>query len=201
MNAGTQSINGNGSELTAPDDRPTLLLVDDDESCRWAMSRAFERRGYAVKAASSVPEAIEVLKDFSPEYAVVDLRMPGPSGLTLVQKLHEADPETRIVMLTGFASIATAVEAIKKGANDYLIKPVDAEAVEVALGVADAKALKQRAEADPDGDHLISVDRLAWEHIQRTLSMHDGNVSAAARALGMHRRTLQRKLAKRPMRR
>ncbi len=183
------------------DDRPTLLLVDDDESCRWAMGRAFERRGYQVRTADCVPVAIELLRDFSPEYAVVDLRMPGPSGLSLVQKLHEADPETRIVMLTGFASIATAVEAVKKGANDYLIKPVDADAIEVSFGVADAKAMKQRAADNPDGEHLISVDRLAWEHIQRTLAQHGGNISAAARALGMHRRTLQRKLAKRPMRR
>jgi two-component system, response regulator RegA len=193
---------GNGqTEASVADERPTLLVVDDDESCRWAMSRAFERRGYAVREADSVPAALELLRLFSPEYAVVDLRMPGPSGLTLVHKLHESDPNTRIVMLTGFASIATAVEAIKAGANDYLIKPVDADAVEVALGAADAKALQAKRQDGPEAEQLISVDRLAWEHIQRTLAQHDGNISAAARALGMHRRTLQRKLAKRPVRR
>lgn len=201
MNMATPDSQGAAAAAANGDDRPTLLLVDDDESCRWAMSRAFERRGYEVRTADNVPAAIELLRDFVPEYAVVDLRMPGPSGLTLVQRLHELDPETRIVMLTGFASIATAVEAIKKGANDYLIKPVDADAVEVAFGVADAKAMKHRTDDHLDGEHLISVDRLAWEHIQRTLAQHGGNISAAARALGMHRRTLQRKLAKRPMRR
>lgn len=183
------------------DDRPTLLLVDDDESCRWAMGRAFERRGYAVTTADSVASALDLLTHFSPEYAVVDLRMPGGSGMTLVKQLRESDPNTRIVMLTGFASIATAVEAIKLGANDYLIKPVDADAVEVALGTADAKALKATQANDAATEQLISVDRLAWEHIQRALSTHGGNISAAARALGMHRRTLQRKLAKRPVRR
>lgn len=183
------------------DERPTILLVDDDESCRWAMGRAFERRGYAVVTADSVPVALELLRNFSPEYAVVDLRMPGPSGMTLVRQLRESDPNTRIVMLTGFASIATAVEAIKAGANDYLIKPVDADAVEVALGAADIKAIKAKRDGGPEAEQLISVDRLAWEHIQRTLSQHDGNISAAARALGMHRRTLQRKLAKHPTRR
>jgi two-component system response regulator RegA len=189
------------TDVANGEDKPTILLVDDDESCRWAMGRAFERRGYAVTTAESVPAALELLRNFSPEYAVVDLRMPGPSGMTLVRQLREADPNTRIVMLTGFASIATAVEAIKAGANDYLIKPVDADAVEVALGAADIKALRAKRVDGPEAEQLISVDRLAWEHIQRTLSQHDGNISAAARALGMHRRTLQRKLAKHPLRR
>jgi len=165
------------------------------------MGRAFERRGYAVTTADSVAAALELLKNLSPEYAVVDLRMPGQSGMTLVKQLRASDPNTRIVMLTGFASIATAVEAIKLGANDYLIKPVDADAVEVALGAADAKALKPGQGYGAAAEPLISVDRLAWEHIQRTLSQHGGNISSAARALGMHRRTLQRKLAKRPVRR
>lgn len=188
-------------DTPAVDDRPTILLVDDDESCRWAMGRAFERRGFAVSTAESVPAALELLNGYSPEYAVLDLRMPGPSGMSLLKRLRESDPNTRIVMLTGFASIATAVEAIKLGANDYLIKPVDADAVVVALGAADAKALGVKQDPATGSEPLISVDRLAWEHIQRTLSLHGGNISAAARALGMHRRTLQRKLAKHPARR
>ncbi len=181
--------------MVAADDRPTLLLVDDDESCRWALSRALERRGYAVTTAANVEEALASIEGQPPENAVIDLRMPGSSGLTLVAKLHESDPNTRIVMLTGYASVATAVEAIKLGANDYLIKPVDVDAVEYALG---------RRGGNPDCDaqeQTLSVDRLAWEHIQRTLSQNDGNVSATARALGMHRRTLQRKLNKHPVRR
>jgi two-component system response regulator RegA len=123
------------------DDHPAILLVNDDESCRWAMGRAFDRRGFAVATAEPVPAALELLNGYSPEYALLDLRMPGPSGMTLLKKLRESDPNTRIVMLTGFASIATAVEAIKLGTNDYLIKPVDADALVVALGAADAKAL------------------------------------------------------------
>ncbi len=177
------------------DHRPSLLLVDDDESCRWAMGRALERRGFKVVTADSAVAALELLQSFSPEFAVVDLRMPGPSGLSLVARLKEVDPHTRIVILTGYASIATAVEAIKLGATDYLVKPVDADAVQVALGHVDGNA------EVPLPEDLPSVDRLAWEHIQRTLAQHDGNISATARALGMHRRTLQRKLAKRPARR
>lgn len=177
------------------DDRPTLLLVDDDESCRWALGRAFERRGYAVKTAATVAEAIPIVEEHSPEFAVIDLRMPGPSGLTLVAKLKEADANTRIVMLTGYASVATAVEAIKLGATDYLVKPVDADAVEAAFGHVSGNPERKSQE------QLLSVDRLAWEHIQRALAQNNGNVSATARALGMHRRTLQRKLNKRPVRR
>lgn len=183
------------SPASGQDELPTLLIVDDDDSIRWAMSRAFEKRGYAVTTASSVPAALELLQTFSPEYALVDLRMPGPSGLTLVARLKQADPNTRIVMLTGYASIATAVEAIKLGALDYLVKPVDADIVEAAF---------QHQTGNPEidaADNVISVDRLAWEHIQRTLAQNDGNISATARALGMHRRTLQRKLSKRPVRR
>lgn len=181
--------------LASADDRPTLLLVDDDESCRWAVGRAFERRGYAVRTAATVGEALEIIDGQSPEFAVIDLRMPGPSGLTLVAKLKQADPNTRIVMLTGYASVATAVEAIKLGATDYLVKPVDADAIEAAFGHSAGNP-----ERDTQGQ-LLSVDRLAWEHIQRALAQNNGNISATARALGMHRRTLQRKLNKRPVRR
>jgi len=173
--------------------QPRLLIVDDDETCCWVLRSAFERRGYAVRVAHSVPDALALLRDGSPDYALVDLRMPGPSGLTLVSGLKQAHPRTRIVMLTGYSSVATAVEAVKLGAADYLLKPVDANAIEVAFGRRPA-----HAKPEDNAPQLLSVERLAWEHIQRALAHHDGNVSATARALGMHRRTLQRKLNKHP---
>ncbi len=177
------------------DERSTLLLVDDDDVFRRVLARALDRRGYAVSSAADVPSAIAKAQSQPPEYAVIDLKMPGDSGLTLIEKLIELDPNTRIVMLTGYASIATAIEAIKLGAVHYLAKPCDADEVVAALNKG------------CDGDSTVpvvgaplSVDRLEWEHIQRILSEHQGNVSATARALKMHRRTLQRKLSKRPTR-
>ena len=126
-----------------------------------------------------------------PEYAVLDLKMDGASGLVLVQKLHELDPATRIVMLTGYASIATAVEAIKLGATQYLSKPANADQIVAAFG--------HSASPDtPPSTHPTTIGRLEWEHIQRVLHENQNNISATARALNMHRRTLQRKLAKRP---
>jgi two-component system response regulator RegA len=179
---------------SSPDERPSLLLVDDNENHCWAMRRAFEQRGYVVQVANSVQQACDLLEGWSPGYALVDLRMPGPSGLSLIPRLKAANAQARIVMLTGYASIATAVEAIKLGATYYLTKPVDADAVEAAFRHAGGD------ETVPASEHPLSVDRLEWEHIQQVLAEHHGNVSATARALGMHRRTLQRKLHKRPMR-
>jgi two-component system, response regulator RegA len=171
-----------------------LLVVDDDYNHCNALQRAFERRGYSVKSAGSVPQALALLRDWSVAYAAVDLRLPGPSGLTLIPRLMEVNPEARIVMITGYASIATAIEAIKLGAVHYLIKPVDAIMIEQAFqrvqGDASVAPLAQRP----------SVRRLAWEHIHGALADYGGNISAAARALGMHRRTLQRKLGKHPAR-
>lgn len=175
-------------------DRPSLLLVDDDEVFRDVLARALSRRGYAVSTADCVEAALAMVGDNPPEFAVVDLKMPGDSGLVLIKSLIDLDPNTRIVMLTGYASIATAVEAIKLGAIHYLVKPADADQILVALG---------RSEGDvevPVADAPLSVNRLEWEHIQRVLVQHEGNISATARALKMHRRTLQRKLEKRPMR-
>lgn len=183
----------NDRETSSEQDRPTLLLVDDDEAFRRVLARALDRRGYAVTTAADVAEALARAQAQSPEYAVVDLKMPGESGLVLIEKLIELDPNTRIVMLTGYASIATAVEAIKLGATHYLAKPVDADQVVAAL---------HRTEGDaslPVSDSPLSVDRLEWEHIQRVLAEHEGNISATARALKMHRRTLQRKLGKKPV--
>lgn len=180
---------------SSPDRKRKLLLVDDDENFRWAMQRAFEQRGYEMRVAASVAEAIDRLQGWQPEFAAVDLRMPGTTGLALISRLRSQDPRPRIVVLTGYASIATAIEAIKLGATHYLAKPVDADAVEAAfertLGV----------ETVPASESLLSVDRLAWEYIQRVLAEKQGNVSATARALHMHRRTLQRKLNKHPTQR
>jgi two-component system response regulator RegA len=139
--------------------------------------------------------ALRIAENWRPQYVVLDLRMPGPSGLTLISRLKFAGCDMRIVVTTGYASIATAVEAIKLGATHYLIKPADARAIEAAF---------QRAAGDetvPTGQECLSVGRVAWEHIQGVLADHGGNVAATARALGMHRRTLQRKLYKHPARR
>lgn len=192
MNDSVQTADSGLSSSLNPD-LPTLLLVDDDEAFRRVLARAMERRGYAVSTAADVPAAIAVAQTLSPEYAVVDLKMPGESGLVLIEKLIELDPNTRIVMLTGYASIATAIEAIKLGATHYLAKPVDADQVLAALHKTEGDSSLDVA------DSPLSVDRLEWEHIQRVLAEHEGNISATARALKMHRRTLQRKLGKRPV--
>jgi two-component system response regulator RegA len=173
------------------EDQPSLLLADDDITFCEVMARALRRRGYAISVAHDAATALAIAQIEAPEYALVDLKMPGDSGLMLVRKLHTLDPATRIVVLTGYASISTAVEAIKLGATHYLAKPVDADEVVAAF---------DRAEGDAEAalaPNPLSVDRLEWEHIQRVFAQHEGNVSATARALNMHRRTLQRKLAKR----
>jgi two-component system, response regulator RegA len=175
-----------------PQDRASLLLVDDDRALCVVLSRALESRGFAVTIAHAVEDALQAIDGDAPEYAVVDLKLPDQSGLKLVSRLKEADPHTRIVVLTGHGSIPTAIEAIKLGATYYLVKPTDADTVVAAFG---------RSEGDdtlPVGTAPVSIERLEWEHIQRVLHDNDGNISATARALSMHRRTLQRKLAKRP---
>jgi two-component system, response regulator RegA len=148
-----------------------------------------------VEIAHDVEEAERRAEARPPRYVTLDLRMPGPCGLALIERLRALNPEVRIVMLTGYASITTAVEAIKLGAIQYLTKPADAAQILDAL---------HQDEGDPEvevPEQPLSVSRLEWEHIQKVLAECDGNISAAARALGMHRRTLQRKLGKRPVRR
>lgn len=174
---------------------PSLLLVDDDATFCQVLSQALSRRGFSVRVAHGVDEALRIAEEDPPEYAVVDLRMPGPSGLALVERLKALDSHTRIVVLTGYASIATAVEAIKLGAIHYLTKPADADEIVQAFGWGAGDA------AIPIAENPLSVDRLEWEHIQKVLLECQGNISATARRLGMHRRTLQRKLDKRPVRR
>lgn len=175
------------------DDKPVLLLVDDDEIYCDVLGDALRKRGYAVSTAHDLASAVQLAQQTEPEYAVVDLRIGTESGLELVKQLATLDENTRIIMLTGYASVATAVESIKLGAVHYLTKPATADEVVAAL---------HRDEGDTSvlpAEHPMSVRRLEWEHLQKVLSEHDGNISAAARALNMHRRTLQRKLAKRPV--
>jgi two-component system response regulator RegA len=175
-------------------DKPSLLLVDDDDTFCQVLSVALERRGFAVRVAHNVAEGLVAAEGDSPEFAVIDLKMPGPSGLELVKKLKALDAHTRIVVLTGFASVATAVEAIKLGATHYLAKPADADEI-VAAFSRDSGNVAVPLEAKP-----LPLLRLEWEHIQKVLTECGGNISETARRLGMHRRTLQRKLAKRPSR-
>jgi two-component system response regulator RegA len=174
------------------DDRPSLLITDDDVTFCQVLARALTKRGFAVTVAHSADEAAALIERNPPEYAVVDLKMPGDSGLTLVKRLKALDEGTRIVVLTGYASIATAVEAVKLGAIHYLAKPADADEIIAAFQRSDGD------ESAPVATAPLSVERLEWEHIHRVLQEHEGNISATARALNMHRRTLQRKLAKNP---
>jgi two-component system response regulator RegA len=180
--------------MTEDNIQPSLLLADDDLTFCEVMSRALRRRGFDVAVAHDAESAARLAEGDPPEYALVDLKMPGESGLTLVRRLHAIEPATRIVVLTGYASISTAVEAIKLGATHYLAKPVDADDVVAAF------SREQGDDSVSVAANPLTVDRLEWEHIQRVLAEHDGNVSATARALNMHRRTLQRKLSKNPPR-
>lgn len=174
--------------------QPSLLLVDDDADFCSVMARALTRRGYDVRVAHNVAQAVELAESDPPEYAVIDLNMPGESGLALIPKLKVLDSNTQMVVLTGYASVATAVEAIKLGAIHYVSKPA---------GVNDIIAAFDRKAGDaqvPIDDRPPTVDRLEWEHIQKVLRENAGNISETARQLRMHRRTLQRKLTKRPAR-
>lgn len=175
-------------------DKPRLLLVDDDETFCIVLKSALQKRNYEVLVANNVDDGIQLAEEYLPEYAVIDLRIGYESGLELVKKLIALDDNTQIVMLTGFASIATAVEAIKLGAVHYLTKPANTDEIVLALNKNEGDASVSISETP------LSVKRLEWEHLQKVLMQHDGNISAAARALNMHRRTLQRKLEKKPVR-
>ncbi|WP_428354239.1 response regulator transcription factor [Methyloprofundus sp.] len=170
-----------------------LLLVDDDLTYCSVLKSALEKRGFSVSVAHDVKNGLTLAEQIEPEYAVIDLRIGHESGLELVQKLISLDDNTQIIMLTGFASIATAVEAIKLGAKHYLTKPANASEIMNALknNTGDSSVAIS--------ENPLSVKRLEWEHLQKVLMEHEGNISAAARALNMHRRTLQRKLDKRPV--
>ncbi|HUR43268.1 MAG TPA: ActR/PrrA/RegA family redox response regulator transcription factor [Aestuariivirga sp.] len=168
----------------------TLLLVDDDKPFLSRLARAMEIRGFEVHIAESVAEGVVQVKKSAPGYAVVDLRLADGNGLDVVEALHSARPDARVVVLTGYGNIATAVTAVKLGAIDYLAKPADADAVYGAL-----TGDKDNRSALPDNP--MSADRVRWEHIQRVYELCNRNVSETARRLNMHRRTLQRILAKR----
>lgn len=169
-----------------------LLLVEDDEAFARTLSRSFERRGYRVLHAASLPDVERLLRQCSPRYAVVDLKIKGEaSGLACVQRLHAANATTRIVVLTGFASIATAVEAVKLGACHYLAKPSNTDDIEAAFGQSAGNTEVQIT------NRTSSIKTLEWERIHEVLAETGFNISEAARRLGMHRRTLARKMDKR----
>ena len=178
--------------MTAPEAQPPyLLVVDDDRAFNRVLARALGERGFLVFSAHAPDEALDLARRHEPEYVVLDLNLAGASGLKLIRPLLEVNPQARILVLTGYASIATAVEAVKLGATQYLAKPAEVDAIVKALLGDDVPAAA--APAEP-----MSVGRLEWEHLQRVLAEHDGNISATARALKMHRRTLQRKLSRPP---
>jgi len=177
------------TESTVP---PGLgLLVDDDELYLRTLQRSLQKRGFEVVLAHSSAKAIAVAQTHRPTFALIDLRLGKDSGLALIEPLRSVREDMRILLVTGYASIATAVEAIKRGADNYLTKPVTAEVI--------VRALNDELESDLAPENtMVPLSRLEWEHIQQALSETQGNISAAARLLGMHRRSLQRKLAKRP---
>lgn len=184
--------------MTEQDVRRSVLVVDDDEPFRARLVRALADRGLEARGAKDADEALALARADSPELAIVDLRMPGASGLALVKDLLAVDPATRVVVLTGYGSIATAIDAIRLGAAHYLTKPADVDEILAAFDRAPA--------TDPDAPSasqspatVPSLARVEWEHIQRVLADCGGNVSQAARLLGIHRRSLQRKLSKYPV--
>ncbi|MEO8241649.1 MAG: ActR/PrrA/RegA family redox response regulator transcription factor [bacterium] len=168
----------------------SLLLVDDDEPFLRRLAKAMEKRGFTLETAETVAAGKIIAHDRPPAYAVIDLRLADGNGLDVVEALHARRPDCRVVILTGYGAIATAVAAVKIGAIDYLSKPADANDI--------MNALLSKAESHPPlPDQMMSADRVRWEHIQRVYEMCDRNVSETARRLSMHRRTLQRILAKR----
>ncbi|GJM12685.1 MAG: DNA-binding response regulator [Pseudohongiella sp.] len=174
-----------------------ILLVEDDEVFSRVMSRALSHRDYEVSHAANEDDALALIQSNNFNYAILDLNLGGHTSLGLIVPFKQSNPDSRILILTGYASITTAVEAIKLGADNYLAKPADADEILGALLESDQSS----AMVDPDSAQLepMSVRRLEWEHIQKVLNENDGNISETARQLKMHRRTLQRKLQKRPV--
>ena len=177
------------SEIAALPDK-SLMILDDDVTLRTRLGRALDQRGFQSKTAGSVSEALNSIRQSAPAYAVLDLRLEDGSGLRVVEALRAARADARIVMLTGYGNIASAVAAIRSGAIDYLAKPADADEITDAL-------LARQGEAPPPPENPMSADRVRWEHIQRVFELCGHNVSETARRLDMHRRTLQRILSKR----
>lgn len=173
-----------------------ILILDDDEVFSAMLSRSLERRGLEATVAHTGESAVQAAGHTAFDFATIDLHLADDSGLQWIAPLRRVLPDARLLVLTGYASIATTVQAIKLGADDYLAKPVNVDSILAALHVNAERAhvLHRIEELTP-----LTVDRLEWEHIQRVLAEHQGNVSSTARALNMHRRTLQRKLAKKPV--
>jgi two-component system response regulator RegA len=172
-----------------------VLVVDDDERFAITLAAALARRGYVAHVAHDAAAALATAQTTQPDAAIVDLKLGADDGLALIEPLRRNHPRMRLIVLTGYASIATAVKAIKLGADDYLAKPVTASDVVAAL---ERGSRNEPSAGDSPAREPMSPRRLEWEHIQRVLAEHDGNISATARVLRMHRRTLQRKLGKRP---
>lgn len=170
-----------------------FLLVDDDQAFSMVLSRALQRRGFSTASAEDVQSAMAIAKTQRFSKAIVDLKMQGPSGLNLISALKQQQPTIAIVMLTGYSSVATAVEAVKLGAINYLCKPAATTEILAAFDIQNDITEVEIPQQRP------SIERLEWEHIQKVLKENNDNISATARALGMHRRTLQRKLNKRPV--
>jgi two-component system, response regulator RegA len=173
---------------------PVILIADDDDRFRERLSKALATRGYTVLSAPNHEVAMGLASSHAIDRAVVDLRMPGPGGLALLRDLLERQPAAEVVVLTGYGSIATAVEAMRLGARDYLTKPCHADRILLAF-----EADPERPREEPVEYEIPSLARLEWEHIERVLRECNGNISRTARVLGMHRRTLQHKLAKFPV--
>ena len=169
-----------------------VLLVEDDAAFAQALQKRLMRHELSCQHALNASEALWLARQEQPRAVLLDMKLGAENGLTVLPLLRQTLPDARIVLLTGYASIATAVQAVKQGADDYLAKPVDTLSILTALAVQPQEVLTDEA-------HMMSVERVEWEHIQQVLALHQGNISAAARAMNMHRRTLQRKLQKRPV--
>lgn len=171
-----------------------LLIIEDDEAFAETLARRLGKQGFECQQVHQANQALHVCHQFKPQYILLDMKLNTDSGLTLIKPIRSALPKARIVLLTGFASIATAVEAMRYGADDYLAKPVDTKMILASL-MPEQVANHSMPAIESE---VMSTERLEWEHIQQVLSTNSGNVSATARQLGMHRRTLQRKLQKKP---
>lgn len=180
--------------MLPPEPVRSILIVDDDERFRTRLGRAFRERGYEVYEAADAPDAGRLARAHEPAHALIDLRLPHGSGLDVVREIHDTSTATKIVVLTGYGSIATALEAVRLGATHYLTKPADVDDIEAGF----ARDPQTPHPPAPPSHDVPSIARVEWEHINRVLSDSGGNISEAARRLGIHRRSLQRKLAKFP---
>jgi two-component system response regulator RegA len=184
------AVTGDMDHMVEPPSELTLLIVDDDKPFLGRLGRAMEARGFTVTTADSVAEGLAALESHAPAFAIIDMRLGDGNGLDVISELKAKRPDARGVILTGYANIATAVTAVKLGAFDYLAKPADADEIYHTL-------MATQSDKPDTGDSTMSADRVRWEHIQRVFEACDRNVSETARRLNMHRRTLQRILAKR----